>query len=279
LRSDGAVVAWGENTLGQCNVPSLPAGLTTVAISTGPSHTLALRSDGSIVAWGWNNFGQVNVPALPSGLSYVEVAAGAGHSVAKRSDGSVVAWGNNDVGQCNVPVLPPGTSFVELSAGMQHNLARIEVTCIGTPSSYCTAKTNSLGCLPAIGSVGLPSASSSSGFTLHGRPFLNNKTGLLCYGIDGPLASPFGGGTLCVTAPLYRTPTQHSGGNHGAPDCSGVYAIDMNSFAAGVLGGQPIAELSQIGTSVYCQYFSRDPGFAAPNNVSLSNGLQYFVCP
>ena len=51
-RSDGSVVAWGDNTYGQCNVPALPAGLTYVEIAAGCSHTVARRSDGSVVAWG-----------------------------------------------------------------------------------------------------------------------------------------------------------------------------------------------------------------------------------
>src|SRR5436189_127948 len=32
-RSDGSVVAWGDNTSGQCNVPALPAGLTYVEVA------------------------------------------------------------------------------------------------------------------------------------------------------------------------------------------------------------------------------------------------------
>ena len=34
-RSDGSVVAWGDNTYGQCNVPPLPAGLAYVEIARG----------------------------------------------------------------------------------------------------------------------------------------------------------------------------------------------------------------------------------------------------
>jgi hypothetical protein len=92
---DGAVVAWGDNSVGQTNVPALPPGLTFVAVAAGGYHTAACRSDGSVVAWGYNNVGQTNVPALPPGLTYVEVAAGFYHTVARRSDGSMVAWGSN----------------------------------------------------------------------------------------------------------------------------------------------------------------------------------------
>ena len=108
-RSDGSVVAWGNNACGQCNVPALPAGLTYVEVAAGDGHTVARRSDGSVVAWGNNGYGQCNVPALPAGLTYVEVAAGDDHTVARRSDGSVVAWGDNYYGQCNVPALPAGS--------------------------------------------------------------------------------------------------------------------------------------------------------------------------
>ena len=34
-RSDGSVVAWGDNFYGQCNVPALPAGLTYVEVAAG----------------------------------------------------------------------------------------------------------------------------------------------------------------------------------------------------------------------------------------------------
>jgi alpha-tubulin suppressor-like RCC1 family protein len=122
-RSDGSVVAWGNNSYGQCNVPALAPGLSYVEMAAGERHTVARRSDGSVVAWGWNGWGQCNVPALPPGLSYVEVAAGSLHTVARRSDGSVVAWGANTHGQCNVPALPPGLSYVEVAAASPYGRA------------------------------------------------------------------------------------------------------------------------------------------------------------
>lgn len=146
-------------------------------------------------------------------------------------------------------------------------------------TSYCTTKVNSLGCAPAIVATGASSASSTSGFTIDCTTMLNNKNGVLFYGISGQASMPFQGGTLCVAAPIKRTPAVNSGGNPPPNDCSGVCSLDMNAFAAGALGGSPLPALQVVGTTVDCQWWSRDPGFAPPNNTSLSNGLRYVVGP
>jgi hypothetical protein len=124
VRSDGQVVAWGENFYGECDVPPLPPGLTYVEVATGRNYSLARRSDGSVVGWGLNAYGQCDAPPLPPGLAYVEIAAGTDQSLARRSDGSVVAWGSNLYGECNVPALAPGLSYVEIAAGMEFSVAR-----------------------------------------------------------------------------------------------------------------------------------------------------------
>lgn len=124
LRSDGSVVAWGNNLSGQTDVPALPPGLTYTQVAAGWEHTVALRNDGSVVAWGSNSVGQTDVPALPPGLAYTKVAAGVWHSVALRSDGSVVTWGDNSFSQYNAPALPPGLTYVQLAAGGGHTVGR-----------------------------------------------------------------------------------------------------------------------------------------------------------
>ena len=51
LKSDGTVVAWGDNGYGQTTVPvAAQSGVT--AIAAGGYHTVALKNDGTVVAWG-----------------------------------------------------------------------------------------------------------------------------------------------------------------------------------------------------------------------------------
>lgn len=142
------------------------------------------------------------------------------------------------------------------------------------PSTYCTAKTNSLGCTPAIGHTGTPSVAASSGFFVTCSNVRNQMSGLLFYGTQGAAAAPFQGGFMCVALPMVRTPVANSGGSQPPTnDCSGVFATDMNARAAS--GADPA--LTTLGNSVRCQQWSRDPG--APFNTSLSNALLYVVAP
>jgi len=113
----GRLKAWGDDSLGQTDVP---AGLTNVvAISSGTYHGLALKNDGTVAAWGSDSFNQTNVPA---GLAnVVEVAGGVQHSLSLQSNGTVMAWGDNSYGQTNVPA--GLANVVAIAAGGYHNLA------------------------------------------------------------------------------------------------------------------------------------------------------------
>jgi hypothetical protein len=234
-------------------------------------HSLARVSDGSIRAWGASG-------GAPQGFDFVEIAGGDNHSVARRSDGTVEGWGINTYGECKAPPLPFGFAYVEIGAGGSRSVARVERSCPGS-SVYCTAKVNSLGCLPSILSTGIPSASAGVGFVVSGSNVRNQEVGLLLYGLSGQAATPFQGGTLCVASPVRRTIIVNSGGTPPpTTDCTGVYSLDFNAFATGSLGGVPHFALQMPGTTVHAQWWGRDPGFLAPNDTTLSDGLQFTMC-
>ena len=113
IKSDGKVVAVGNNNSGQCNVLEWT---DVVAVSAGDYHTVGIKSDGTVVAVGNNNSGQCNVSEW---ADVVAVSAGGYHTVGIKSDGTAVAVGYNDDGQCNVL---GWTDIVELSAGSHHTV-------------------------------------------------------------------------------------------------------------------------------------------------------------
>ena len=114
LKSDGTVLAWGSNYLGQASVPpSAQSGVS--AIACGISHSVALKNDGTVVAWGDNFWGQTNVP--PGLNSVIAIAAGGAFAVALKNDGTVVTWGNT----VYLGTVPAGLSeVIAITAGVSH---------------------------------------------------------------------------------------------------------------------------------------------------------------
>ena len=117
LRADGIVVAWGANDRGQTDVPLDLDGVT--AIAAGRGFALALKSDGSVVGWGDTAAGALDVPRDLAGVA--AICAGAYHALALRLDGKVVAWGDNSRGQSEVPARLPRVKAI--SAGDDFSLA------------------------------------------------------------------------------------------------------------------------------------------------------------
>jgi hypothetical protein len=60
------VLAWGDNSYGQNNVPADPTQI--VAIAAGRSRHMALRFDGTVRSWGASLAGETQ---MPEGLSNV----------------------------------------------------------------------------------------------------------------------------------------------------------------------------------------------------------------
>ena len=133
--------------------------------------------------------------------------------------------------------------------------------------------------MPVVDWVGTPSATAPNGFVIRSTNVLNQKNGMLIYSLNGRSAVPFQGGLLCVHAPIRRTINVSSNGSAlPANNCTGIYALDFNSFARGAYSVIPPPELSVAGTVIDAQWWGRDPGFAAPNNTSLSRGLEFVMC-
>jgi hypothetical protein len=137
---------------------------------------------------------------------------------------------------------------------------------------YCQAKPNSLGCLPTIaGSATFASAAGPDHFFVQSAQTLSGQFGVLLLS-QTPGGQPFGGGLLCLGFPMLRVGAQNSGGSPPGIDCSGQFSFHLSqSFMLQIH--------LQAGDTVYGQYWSRDPGFSAPNHIGLTAGLEVTIGP
>lgn len=137
---------------------------------------------------------------------------------------------------------------------------------------HCAAKTTSPGCPPWIDHAGTPSASAPAPFDITAGEVPGQVFGLLFYGTSGSQSAPFLGGTLCVAPPITRTSVQQSGGQAGALDCSGSFALEFNAEIQS--GGDPNLI---SGAFVDAQYWFRDPPdlFSA----GLSDAIRFTIQP
>jgi hypothetical protein len=164
-----------------------------------------------------------------------------------------------------------GDFFMNDGAGWLVDDLEVAEDCSPTVA-YCTAKQNSLGCTPSIFTTGTPSASGQgAAFRIRASSVLNQKPGLMLWS-RSPASTSFGGGTLCVAAPITRTAAQNSQGTAlPAQDCTGIYAFHFTPALMSQAGLVP-------GDDVYSQYWSRDPGFPPPNDMGLTGGAHWVVC-
>jgi hypothetical protein len=105
------VIAWGDNTFGQCDVP--PAATNVVAMAAGDHHSLALRADGTLVGWGDDSYGQISIP--PSATNIVAISAAQAQSMALTEDGRVILWGDNSRGLLTFPRYVTNVASISIS--------------------------------------------------------------------------------------------------------------------------------------------------------------------
>jgi len=221
--------------------------------------------------------GQVWVSVM-SGATDRDIAVLQFDALGGLSSESVFDLGGDEIGF--VAAAGPGERFTvagSTNASGDYDVLALRLDLSAAPSTYCTAKLNSLGCAPRLSFTGASSASSNSGFGVACSNMRSQKSGLWIYSLVGPDSVPFQGGFLCTAAPRRRTPVTNSGGAASGDDCSGVHLLDFNAFAHGLLGGAPAPELLLSGTSVHAQVWARDPG--ALDNSALSAGLRFEVAP
>lgn len=99
LKSDGTVVAVGDNQYGQCEVGGWR---NIVAVACGDTHTVGLKSDGTVVSVGYSNYSDYGQHEVDYWRNIVAIACSSYHTVGLKSDGTVVAVGNNRCKQCEV---------------------------------------------------------------------------------------------------------------------------------------------------------------------------------
>lgn len=130
LRTDGTVVAVGDNKYGQCDVNNWT---DIIAVSVAYAHTVGLKSDGSVVAVGDNKYGQCDVRYWLC-RNFVAVFVGAKHTVGLREDGTIAVAGDNQYGECNVG---NWKDIVALSVGLDHIVGlRTDGTVVAAGSVY-----------------------------------------------------------------------------------------------------------------------------------------------
>jgi choice-of-anchor B domain-containing protein len=268
----------------QVNFADVDDGTTTLRT---PVYDLAALADPVISYWRWYS------NAIGPGTPYEDVLR-----VDVSNDGGA-SWTNVEVvgptgdvlggwrqHQFRLRDLLPPTSQVQVRfvASDLGNASTVEaaiddfaiadVVCAPPgPAVYCTAKLNSQGCLPAISASGTPSATAPAPFTIGCANVLSHKPGILIWGLDRA-ATPFQGATLCIAAPVRRTPLQDSGGNPPPVDCSGTFAFDFNALIQS--GVDP---LLAPGTRVAAQYWSRDPLDPLGFGSSLSDAVEFTIQP
>ena len=135
LLNNGRAEVFGEDTMGQCKIPTVDTGFYTFTeVAGGAKHSALIRKDGTAIIVGyecyrthkdWDSRDATETDYLcvmegkvkwifywpQADFTYTHVVAGGYHTVLKRSDGVVVAYGSNSHGECDIPKLPDGLMY------------------------------------------------------------------------------------------------------------------------------------------------------------------------
>ncbi|MCP3917098.1 MAG: hypothetical protein GY711_16240 [bacterium] len=135
-------------------------------------------------------------------------------------------------------------------------------------ASFCSAKVSSQGCVPAIASTGAPTLTGPDDFHVTASNIVDGQNGLMFWGMM-PDNTPLFGGTLCVGGTLTRTAVQLSG---GAAACGGSFDHHFTQTDMANAG-------LTVGTTVFAQFWYRDPQHPDGFAIGLTDGLAFAICP
>ena len=163
------------------------------------------------------------------------------------------------------------TGGVGLSNAMALDLGP---SCGAPVVKYCTAGTTASGCNALLSTVGTPSASAPSGFTVSATGVEGAKDGLFFFGTNGRQAASWGSGTSfqCVVPPVIRGGLLLGSGTTGL--CDGALSQDLNALWTAKPAKNP-----GPGALVQAQLWFRDPFNTSNQTTSLSDALEFSVCP
>jgi hypothetical protein len=149
--------------------------------------------------------------------------------------------------------------------------------CSSAPINYCTAGTSNAGCQATLSASGTASASATSGFSLTATGVEGLKDGLFFFGSNGRQANSWGSGTSfqCVVPPVIRAGLLSSTGTAGL--CDGTFTQDLNALWCASCPSP--AKNPGAGALVDAQLWYRDPMNTSNQTTSLSDAIEFSVCP
>lgn len=158
------------------------------------------------------------------------------------------------------------------SSDTAHGLGLVRVLTsfdLAPPVSYCTAKVNSVGCLPRVDFEGSPTVMiGARPLTVTAADVVNESYGTLLWGL-GSAHQPFGGGTLCVDAAARSAPLA-TGGSLVGVDCTGVLAFAFSETYLALHGLGP-------GDTLYAQFVYRDPTHPDGTGLGSTDALSFTI--
>lgn len=139
-------------------------------------------------------------------------------------------------------------------------------------SQWMANNTNSLGCAPLMGSSGAPSLSTGDPFSLWTRQFRNRVSAAMIASAASVPGVPFAQQALCLAGPRQYVRVANTGGSAAGNDCTGTLNVPLSPAQMAQLGWT-------AGSVLTVQCWARDPGFAAHNELSLSDALFVTIWP